>query len=177
MLYCWKSKNSKFAQKFLPVLCFALSLSPASRLGKNSNLLKSFSTPPGCWSGVLLDLVERPLWRYISHGPHFFPAQTFHRGPELRGQKFVCTELLKMHLDVCSWSGLFGSLGSFFSTEPVAINLVEAFKERICQPVSCFTFSLCSAMRLYHQDKFSKNNMSCNKSPAYEFVVLLARWV
>ena len=161
----------------MPVLCFALPLSPASRLGKNSNLLKSFSTPPGCWSGVLLDLVERPLWRYISHGPHFFPPQTFHRGPELRGQKFVCTELLKMHLDVCSWSGLFRSLGSFFSTEPVAINLVEAFKERICQPVSCFTFSLCSAMRLYHQDKFSKNNMSCNKSPAYEFVVLPARWV
>ena len=61
-----------------------------------------------------------------------------------------------MHLDVCSWSGLFRSLSSFFSTEPVAINLVEAFKERICQPVPCFTFSLCSAMRLYHKHKFSK---------------------
>ena len=150
-------RNSKLEQKFLPVLCFALPLSPASRLGKNSNLRKVFLPHLDVGLGSCLTWSNALFGAIFPMGFTFsLPKLSIKALIDFQRQKFVCTERVEMHLDVCSWSGLLTSLSSFFSTEPVAINLVEAFKERICQPVPCFTFSLCSAMRLYHKDKFSK---------------------
>ena len=169
-------RNSKLEQKFLPVLCFALPLSPASRLGKNSNLWKVFLPHLDVGLGSCL------TWSNALFGAIFPMGLTFSL-PKLSIEALIfdVRNLSGPNEWKCTWMFVLGLACSGLWAPSLALNLWQSILWRRSKKgfVNLSLVSLSPSALPWGciiRISFPKN-MIWNKLPACEFVVLPARWV